>query len=248
MVQEPWAASRLPGACWLDRWAAPVSSPLDHSSTSRYLHARIPVFTPTVYSVSLVVTQDPEPALAEYAGVPITFEVRQVLEIDVVANGLGGLLLSERTLSVPYIKDYDAIAGSHPLEWGKHFDLSNWGFFAAYLDGQRIGGAAVAFDAPGVQMLEGRTDLAVLWDVRVSPAARGNGVGAALFGAAELWAAARGCRQFKVETQNINVPACRFYVRQGCVLGAIHRFAYPGLPGEVQLLWYKDLRDRWPAA
>ena len=45
----------------------------------------------------------------------------------------------------------------------------------------------------------------------------------------------------KVETQNVNVPACRFYARQGCVLGAINRFAYPDLPDEVQLLWYKTL-------
>jgi hypothetical protein len=52
---------------------------------------------------------------------------------------------------------------------------------------------------------------------------------------------ARECRQLKVETQNINVPACRFYARQGCVLGVIDRFAYPTLPDEVQLLWYKDL-------
>ena len=26
-----------------------------------------------------------------------------------------------------------------------------------------------------------------------------------------------------------------------CVLGAIHRFAYPEFPNEAQLLWYKDL-------
>ena len=27
----------------------------------------------------------------------------------------------------------------------------------------------------------------------------------------------------------------------GCTLGAIDRFAYPGLPGEVRLLWWKAL-------
>jgi len=27
----------------------------------------------------------------------------------------------------------------------------------------------------------------------------------------------------------------------GCTLGAIDRFAYPGLPGEVQLRWWKAL-------
>lgn len=99
----------------------------------------------------------------------------------------------------------------------------------------------IAFDTPGVEMLEGRRDLAVLWDIRVAPEARGQGVGAALFRAAEEWARARGCSQFKVETQNVNVAACRFYARQGCVLTAIDPSAYPGLPGQIQLLWYKDL-------
>jgi len=47
-----------------------------------------------------------------------------------------------------------------------------------------------------------------------------------------------------VETQNVNVPACRFYVSQGCYLGAIRRFAYAELPDEVQLLWYRDLSGR----
>ena len=90
-------------------------------------------------------------------------------------------------------------------------------------------------------MLERRLDLAVLWNIRVSPEARGRKVGSALFRAAEAWAAARGCQQLKVETQNINVPACRFYSRQRCVLGAINSFAYSELPNEVQLLWYKLL-------
>jgi GNAT superfamily N-acetyltransferase len=66
-------------------------------------------------------------------------------------------------------------------------------------------------------------------------------VGRALFVAAEAWAVARGCKQLMVETQNVNVDACRFYAAVGCELGAIHRFAYPELPDEIQLLWFKTL-------
>ncbi|MGZ8471829.1 MAG: hypothetical protein ACXWZ7_20745 [Gemmatirosa sp.] len=44
-----------------------------------------------------------------------------------------------------------------------------------------------------------------------------------------------------METQNVNVAACRFYAHQGCILGAVHRFAYPTLPDEAQLLWYRRL-------
>lgn len=104
-----------------------------------------------------------------------------------------------------------------------------------------MGGAAVAYDTADLNMLEGRTDLAVLWDIRVSSSVRGQGVGSALFQAAEAWATSRGCLQLKVETQSVNVPACRFYARQGCVLEAVHRGVYPQLPSEIQLLWYKDL-------
>ena len=177
--------------------------------------------------------------LEDYALIRMSFEVRQVLDVAVLNDGFGGFTLSERKLQAPYLKDYDAIES--PLQWQRSFDMSNWGFFVARSDGLRLGGAAVAFDTAGLTMLEDRKDLAVLWDIRVGTEARGKGVGAALFRAAEKWAMAQGCQRLKVETQNINVPACRFYAKQGCVLGAIHRFAYPNFPNETQLLWYKDL-------
>ena len=48
----------------------------------------------------------------------------------------------------------------------------------------------------------------------------------------------------KIETQNVNVPACRFYQRLGCRLGEIHRYGYAAVravAGEVMLNWYLDL-------
>jgi GNAT superfamily N-acetyltransferase len=119
--------------------------------------------------------------------------------------------------------------------------VSTWGFLVARIDGRRVGGAAIAFDTPGVAMLDGRRDVAVLWDIRVAADARGAGVGSALFREVEAWARVRGCSRLEVETQNINVPACRFYARQGCTLGAVNRSAYPDLPHEIQLIWFKDL-------
>ena len=83
--------------------------------------------------------------------------------------------------------------------------------------------------------------MAVLWDIRVVPGARGAGVGSALVWAAAAWARARGCAWLTIETQNVNAAACHFYQQMGCTLGAIDRFAYPGLRGEVQLVWWKAL-------
>ncbi|MGD8398791.1 MAG: GNAT family N-acetyltransferase [Anaerolineae bacterium] len=183
--------------------------------------------------------------LGEYATVPIAYTVRTMLVPAPIAGGLGGIALREEPVEPPYVKDYDAAPGGLPTTWQREWDLSNWGFYLARdAAGAVVGAAAVAFETPAVNMLEGRPDLAVLWDIRVDPGHRGRGIGARLFAAAARWARARGCTQLKVETQNVNVPACRFYTAMGCHLGAIHRYGYAGRPhvaGETMLLWYRDL-------
>ncbi|MFX0201749.1 MAG: GNAT family N-acetyltransferase [Candidatus Hodarchaeota archaeon] len=101
----------------------------------------------------------------------------------------------------------------------------------------------IAFDTPGVHRLEGRKDIAALWDIRVNPDYRGRGIGTLLFREAVEFARQRKCICLKSETQNTNVPACKFYRKHGCVLGAINRFAYWEIPNEAMLDWYFDLRE-----
>jgi GNAT superfamily N-acetyltransferase len=188
------------------------------------------------------VNEEPMTALEDYASIPIAFEVKVVLDIQDSSNGLGDFQITERHVDVPYLKNYDSIDGENPVQWASRFDISNWGLFVARTTkGRRIGGAVVALNTQGLVMVEGDEDLAVLWDIRVAPKVRGQGVGTALFSAAGAWARAKGCRRLKVETQNINVPACRFYARQGCILTQVHRFVYTELPEEMQMLWYKDI-------
>jgi GNAT superfamily N-acetyltransferase len=191
--------------------------------------------------MAIELAEEPMAALPEYARVPIIFTVERVLDVTTRDDSSGRFSLSERRLEVPYAKDYDAIAGEGPLQWGRRFDLSKWALFSARFANRIVGGAVVAFDTPGLTMLEGRRDLAVLWDIRIAPDARRQGVGSALFQKVEAWAQMHGCRQLKIETQNINVSACRFYEQQGCQLMAIRHAAYPEHPEEIQLLWYKDL-------
>jgi GNAT superfamily N-acetyltransferase len=191
--------------------------------------------------MSIRVIEEPIPALAEYAGISIAFEVREVL--DVLAEADGGHRLEPRAVPAPYVKDYDAI-GNSPTRWAEQFDLSSWGFFSAFSGAECVGRAAVARDTPSLDMLEGRSDLALLWDIRVAPQTRRHGVGSALFAAAAAWAASRGCVQLRVETQNINTAACRFYAQRGCILQSVHPAAYPEQPDEIQLLWSKDLPGR----
>lgn len=181
-------------------------------------------------------------ALGEHGRVSIAYVVDRILKVTLADDGLGGMSLTETPVADPYVKDYDAIAGEGPARWAERFDVSNWGLIGACRDGVRVGGAVIAFRTADLSMLGGRDDVAVLWDIRVEPEHRGAGVGSALFRAAESWASPRGCGWLKIETQNVNAAACRFYQKMGCTLGAIDRFAYPELPGEVQLLWWKALQ------
>jgi GNAT superfamily N-acetyltransferase len=179
--------------------------------------------------------------LKEVDLVPQRVRVESVLEVELVNNGLGGILLHEVPVDQPYVKDYDSY-GELPSDMPGQFDVTNWGFFLAMDQDKPAGAATVAFDTTGVFMLEARRDLSVLWDIRVCPEYRGAGI--ALFRAAAEWSRKKGCRQMKIETQNVNVPACRFYQRMGCQLGEIRRFGYAAVPHvshEVMLNWYLDL-------
>ena len=190
----------------------------------------------------LVVEQESLHLLARHAQTSIGYLVDRVLEVSLPGgSGLDGIALREVAVERPWRKDYDAGPGDGPVQWPTKFDLTHWGLLGAYEDHERVGGAVIAHRTPEIDLLERRDDLAVLWDLRVAPAARGRGVGSALFRGVEQWARARGCRQVKVETQNVNVVACRFYARNGCSLGAINAHAYPERPDEAQLLWYRSL-------
>ena len=187
-----------------------------------------------------IVEEKPE-VLADYEKVSIAFRVETAFSVELLSDGLEGVKLIEETVEKPFIKDYDAHEDERPSRWAERFDLSNWGFFSAFDGEKRIGGAAAAWKTPQIFMLEGRDDLVCLWDLRVSPEYRGKGIGNQLFAYALNWAKERKCRLFKVETQNINVPACRFYVRQGCHLGAFNLHVYPESLKEIQLIWCRNL-------
>jgi len=178
-------------------------------------------------------------ALERHSAIPIAFVVDRILAVTLIHDGLGGMSLIETAVDDPYVKDYDVTDG--PASWPGRFDISTWGLVCARRDGARAGGAVIALGTPGLGMLGARDNAAVLWDIRVSPGERRAGIGTALFRAAGNWARVRGCEWLTIETQNVNAAACHFYQKMGCILGGIDRFAYPGLPGEVQLLWWKAL-------
>jgi GNAT superfamily N-acetyltransferase len=180
--------------------------------------------------------------LVEYARVPMACRVTSILVVDEIDNG--GFCLREQAIEVPYTKDYDGYAGGGPFNWPNRFDISKWGLWIASDRGLVVGGAAVAWNDPGVDMLEGRSDLAVLWDIRVRSPNRRQGIATALFREAVGWTKSKGCRSLMIETQNVNVPACRFYEKMGCILARIVHSAYrrhADIADEVMLIWDLDL-------
>ena len=190
------------------------------------------------------VVRESQPDLVAYARVPISFEVREIMRVVDEPAGVRRYRVEPAAVVTPWVKDYDAI--DPPTEWRARFDVSRWTFFAARSGGERMGGAAVVFQAPDVDLLRARADVAIVWDIRVAPHARGKGLGSALMAAIEAWASANGARSLEVETQDINAPACRFYERSGFELQSVDRNAYPELPDETQLLWRKRLSPQRP--
>ncbi len=128
----------------------------------------------------------------------------------------------------PYVKryepeDYDAQAYS-----GKP-DHAAW---LACVDGQLAGQILVH---------ENWNRFAIIWNIAVDPPFRRRGIGRRLIAQAAAWARSRGMPGVMLETQNINVPACRLYERCGFVLGGLDVCLYRGvMPGtrEIALFWY----------
>jgi GNAT superfamily N-acetyltransferase len=179
--------------------------------------------------------------LAGYSTIPSYVEVTSILDVKTL-EGFGGIAFNEEKVKKPYLKNYDE--HGEPFSW-LSFNTSNWLMFIM-LDGEIIkGGLTVACKTPGLRILNGRDDLADVWDIRVHPEYQRRGIGTKLFQRAIKWSRRNGYRQLCVETQNVNVKACRFYLKQGCTLGAVNRYAYhlagSKVADEAQLIWFIDL-------
>lgn len=81
-------------------------------------------------------------------------------------------------------------------------------------------------------------------DIIVGRQFRRYGIGSLLLNCAFDWARNRGCWAIVLETQNVNYPAIRFYLRNGLEVWSIYQHFYP--PGlvehEVAIFMGKKLR------
>lgn len=189
----------------------------------------------------VIITPIGPDGLAEYANVPMVIGVRSRLILDDLERRLPtrpNPSLREEPIAIPYRKDYDALDGG-PLQWPTRFDLSGWSFWLARDAGQTVGGAAMATRTPRLLPAAASAD-AILWDLRVHPAHRRKRIATALFHEAAQWAQSNGYTGLIIETQDVNVPANRFYAKMNCRVSDIDRHAYRStlaIAHEVMLLW-----------
>jgi len=128
----------------------------------------------------------------------------------------------------PYVKRYGPEVHDAQAYIGQP-DHAAW---LAYVDGRLAGQILVK---------EHWNRYAIIWDIVVDPPFRLRGVGRRLIEQAIRWARERGLPGVVLETQNINVAACRLYESCGFALRGFDGYLYRGIEpdtGEIALFWY----------
>ncbi len=176
-----------------------------------------------------------------YDLVSMNVYVQSEYKIKRIDNGLGGFLFEEHPVE-PYLKDLSVYERASDYE--KQFDITNWRFYMAFDEEKPVGAMTIVGKTKGLNMLCGRNDTCVLWDIRVSDDYKHNGIGQRLLDMGIDGAKADGYRQMIIECQNNNVPACNFYRKQGALLSKVDMYAYyleSDIKDEIQMVWYLDL-------
>ncbi|SDP47796.1 Acetyltransferase (GNAT) family protein [Litchfieldia salsa] len=133
---------------------------------------------------------------------------------------------TEEQFSKPYFKKYDddEIDVSYIEEGGKVV-------FLYYVENNCIGRIKIRSNWNGYARID---DIAVAIDHRK------NGVGTALLNKAIDWAKENNSSGLMLETQDINVSACRFYAKNHFVIGGVVTMLYSNFStvNEIAVFWY----------
>jgi len=133
---------------------------------------------------------------------------------------------TEERFSEPYFKQYenDEIDVSY-------IDKKEKAVFLYYANNNCIGQVKLRSNWNGYALIE---------DIGVAKDWRQSGVGTALMEKAISWAKGNNLAGLMLETQDVNVSACRFYAKNGFVIGAVDKMLYSALPtaNEIAIFWY----------
>ncbi len=175
-----------------------------------------------------------------YDTIPMNVDVRTEYQMKRIDNRLG--LIFEEVQVAPYRKDLSVY--ERAVEYEEKFDIANWYFYMAFDEDKPIGAMTIAGRTPDLNMLSGRDDACVLWDIRVADNYKHQGIGQRLMDIGIEDARTAGYRQMIIECQNNNVPACHFYRKQGALLSKVDLYAYDSeddCKNEIQFVWTLNL-------
>lgn len=117
------------------------------------------------------------------------------------------------------------------LDWIEYIDSEDKALFLAYKNDDCIGQIRIVQDWNRFCYIE---------NIATKEDFRGQGIGSLLLTKAEDWAKERNLIGISLEAQDDNLGACRFYVKQGFVLGGVDTLKQSSNPQiDATLYWYK---------
>ncbi|HXD09851.1 MAG TPA: GNAT family N-acetyltransferase [Anaerolineales bacterium] len=133
--------------------------------------------------------------------------------------------------SIIPVEPYEKILTVDPEDYTTFIDNPQKVIFFADVDGKPVG---------QIKMVPWWNKFTYVEELIVDTDFRGKGVGLALMNRAIAWAKQQGFPGVTLETQDNNVPACKFYEKCGFELSGFDIYAYKNLdnPSEIALYWY----------
>ncbi|WP_160715914.1 GNAT family N-acetyltransferase [Chitinophaga solisilvae] len=152
----------------------------------------------------------------------------KVYNVDVQTNAAGmSITFTLAPLEKPYVK---------------YWKITDEDLYA-YRDTLRAGHSFGAFEEDtlvGFVICEQRDWNNTMWveSLLVAESARGAGIGKLLLAQAISHAAASDCRHLELETQNTNVPAVTFYLKNGFALTGVNTTLYDPSQDNKEIAFY----------
>jgi streptothricin acetyltransferase len=133
--------------------------------------------------------------------------------------------------SIVPVEPYEKILDVDSEDYTTFIDNPQKVIFFADVDGKPAG---------QIKLVPWWNKFAYVEELAVDTEFRGKGVGHALMTRAIEWAKGQNLPGLTLETQDNNVPACKFYEKCGFVLGGFDLYAFKNLDNasEIALYWY----------
>ena len=133
--------------------------------------------------------------------------------------------------SIVSVEPYEKVLEVDPEDYTTFIGNPQKVIFFADVDGKPAG---------QIKLVPWWNKFAYVEELIVDTQFRGRGVGRALMTRAIAWAKQQNFPGLTLETQDNNVPACKFYEKCGFVLGGFDLYAFRNLfnASEIALYWY----------